>query len=118
MRFAGATYDPTSHYRAARVFDFFAEHGLTPETLRENYVRQTTLLAEALGARGRREEFGGFLALEVPEAEDVSRRLADAGVLTDSRGGWLRLGPAPYVTDDQLARAAELVAVAAGLTPA
>jgi kynureninase len=118
MRFAGATYDPTSHYRAARVFDFFAEHGLTPETLRENYVRQTTLLAEALGAPGRREEFGGFLALEVPEAEDVSRRLADAGVLTDSRGGWLRLGPAPYVTDDQLARAAELVAVAAGLTPA
>ena len=29
-RFAGATYDPTSHYRAAAVFDFFREHGLTP----------------------------------------------------------------------------------------
>ena len=52
MRFAGATYDPTSHYRAARVFDFFAEQGLTPSALRENYLRQTTMLADALGSRG------------------------------------------------------------------
>ena len=29
-RFAGSTYDPTSHYRAARVLDFFAREGLTP----------------------------------------------------------------------------------------
>jgi kynureninase len=112
MRFAGATYDPTSHYRAARVFDFFAERGLTPPALRENYLRQTALLAEALGVPGRREDFGGFLALEVPDAEEVSRRLAEDGVMTDSRGRYLRLGPAPYVSDDQLARAAELVAVA------
>jgi kynureninase len=110
MRFAGATYDPTSHYRAARVFDFFAERGLTPEALRENYLRQTTLLAEALGVPGRLEDFGGFLALEVPEAEHVSRRLAEDGVMTDSRGRYLRLGPAPYVTDNQLSRAAERVA--------
>jgi kynureninase len=117
MRFAGATYDPTSHYRAARVFDFFAERGLTPQALRESYLRQTTLLAETLGVPGRRDDYGGFLALEVPEAEDVSRRLREEGVLTDFRGRWLRLGPAPYLTDDQLDRAAELVAVAAGLTP-
>ena len=112
MRFAGATYDPTSHYRAARVFDFFAERGLTPPALRESYLRQTTLLAGAIGVPGRREDFGGFLALEVPDAEEVSRRLAEDGVMTDSRGRYLRLGPAPYVSDDQLARAAELVAVA------
>ena len=118
MRFAGATYDPTSHYRAARVFDFFAERGLTPEALRENYLRQTTLLAEALGVPGRRDEFGGFLALEVPEAEAAHRRLAAEGVLTDSRGRWLRLGPAPYLSDDQLAQAAERVAAAAAVTPA
>jgi kynureninase len=116
MRFAGATYDPTSHYRAARVFDFFAGRGLTPEALRENYLRQTTLLADALGLPERGDAFAGFLALEVPEAEDVSRRLREQGVLTDSRGRWLRLGPAPYLTDDQLARGAELVAVMAGLT--
>ena len=118
MRFAGATYDPTSHYRAARVLDFFVEQGLTPEALRENYLRQTTLLADALAVPGQREDFGGFLALEVPAAEEVSRRLAADGVLTDSRGRWLRLGPAPYVTDDQLARAAERIAAAAQLTPA
>jgi kynureninase len=111
MRFAGATYDPTSHYRAARVFDFFAEQSLTPTALRENYVRQTKLLAEALGVPGGREVFGGFLALDVQDAEEVSRRLADDGVMTDSRGHYLRLGPAPYLTDDNLARAAERVAV-------
>jgi kynureninase len=110
MRFAGATYDPTSHYRAARVFDFFAEHGLTPQALRANYLRQTTLLAEALGVPGQREDFGGFLALEVPDAEEDSRRLAEDGVMTDSRGRYLRLGPAPYVSDDQLVFAAERVA--------
>jgi kynureninase len=110
MRFAGATYDPTSHYRGARVFDFFAEQGLTPEALRANYLRQTTMLAEALGVPGQREDFGGFLALEVPDAEEVSRRLAEDGVMTDSRGRYLRFGPAPYLSDDQLVFAAERVA--------
>jgi kynureninase len=105
MRFAGATYDPTSHYRAARVFDFFAEQGLTPEALRANYLRQTTLLADALGVPGSREDHGGFLALDIPGAEQVSRSLLEAGVLTDSRGRHLRLGPAPYVTDEQLQEA-------------
>jgi kynureninase len=107
MRFAGATYDPTSHYRAARVFDFFVEQGLTPDALRESYLRQTTLLAQALGVGGSRDDYGGFLALEVPDAEDVSRRLLAAGVLTDSRGRYLRLGPAPYLSDEQLVAATE-----------
>ena len=65
MRFAGATYDPTSHYRAARIFDFFEQQGLTPSALRENYLRQTTLLAHALGVEGPREDYGGFVAVEV-----------------------------------------------------
>jgi kynureninase len=106
MRFAGATYDPTSHYRAARVFDFFAERGLTPNALRESYLRQTRLLAEALDVPGDRGDYGGFLALEVANAEDVSRRLARDGVMTDSRGDYLRLGPAPYLADAQLEAAA------------
>ena len=46
-RFAGATYDPTSHYRAAAVFDFFREHGLTPDLLREVSQHQVGLLARA-----------------------------------------------------------------------
>jgi kynureninase len=112
MRFAGSTYDPTSHYRAARVFDFFEEQGLTPERLRESYLAQTTLLAERFDAlalddvtRQRDiplEAFGGFLALESERAEELSRRLLDEGVVTDSRGRYLRLGPAPYHSDEQL----------------
>jgi kynureninase len=116
-RFAGSTYDPTSHYRAARVLDFFEEQGLTPERLRESYLQQTTLLAErfdALGlpgvARDREtplETFGGFLALESARAEELSRLLLEQGVVTDSRGRYLRLGPAPYHSDGQLEAAVE-----------
>jgi kynureninase len=114
MRFAGATYDPTSNYRAARVFDFFAEHGLTPEYLRESYLRQTTLLAEdfdklnipdevATRDRSRpRSAFGGFLAIQTPHAARWQEKLAERGVDTDSRGNNLRFGPAPYLRDDQL----------------
>jgi kynureninase len=114
-RFAGATYDPTSHYRAARVFDFFAEHELTPERLRESYLRQTTLLSRllrdlGLEADGEREPFGGFVAVELDDAEAVSARLAAEGVATDSRGRSLRLGPAPYLTDGQLEEAVERLA--------
>jgi kynureninase len=113
-RFAGSTYDPTSHYRAARVFDFFAERALTPELLRASYLHQTGLLAERFDALGAPEElltrdrsaplesFGGFLAVECPEAGAVARRLADDGVLVDARGRYFRLGPAPYLADDQL----------------
>ena len=51
-RFAGSTYDPTSNYRAARVFAFFEERGLTPELLRASYLHQTGLLAERFDALG------------------------------------------------------------------
>ena len=117
MRFAGSTYDPTSHYRAARVLDFFEEQQLTPERLRESYLQQTTLLAERFDELGlddvtrNREaplsDFGGFLALESERAEELSRRLLEAGVVTDSRGRYLRLGPAPYHSDEQLEAAVE-----------
>jgi kynureninase len=118
-RFAGSTYDPTSNYRAARVFDFFAERGLTPELLREISLHQTGLLAGLVDAlqvpdsvltRDRatpRKRFGGFLALESPHAEAIARELASKGVLTDARGRYLRLGPAPYLSDAQLEDAVE-----------
>nr|AKA59427.1 kynureninase [uncultured bacterium AR_412] len=115
-RFAGATYDPTSHYRAARVFDFFAEHGLTPDFLRKVALHQVGLLAssfDAIGApdnvisrdRISRENFGGFLALRSPHAQRLQAQLAERGVRADSRGEYLRLGPAPYVSDDQIREA-------------
>jgi kynureninase len=116
-RFAGSTYDPTSHYRAARVADFFAEQGLTDHRLREISLHQTTLLATAFDAldlpdttatRDRalpRTSYGGFLAIGTPHAARWQRSLKAAGVHTDNRGEHLRFGPAPYLADDQLREA-------------
>lgn len=113
-RFAGATYDPTSHYRAARVLDFFVERGLTPAFLSAVYRHQVGRLAtgfDALGlddrlvARDRAvplDRLGGFLALESPRAGDLRAALNARGVFCDHRGHRLRLGPAPYLSDAQL----------------
>ncbi len=112
-RFAGATYDPTSHYRAVEVFDFFAEHGLTPESLRELSQHQVGLLRrefDSLDADpaviSRSDvplaELGGFLVLDAPRADVLCRQLRRRGVHTDHRGAALRFGPAPYLSDTQL----------------
>jgi kynureninase len=119
MRFAGATFDPTSVYRAAAVFDYFRDRGLTPERLREVSQHQVRLLAErfdaldldpAVARRDRAvplDQVGGFLVLWSPRAGELSRRLKAEGVWTDARGDALRLGPAPYLSDAQLIDAVE-----------
>jgi kynureninase len=121
-QFAGATYDPTSHYRAVRVFDFFRERGLTPALLRQVSLHQIGLLASTFDAldldpavltRDRDfplTEVGGFLALRSPIAASLARSLHARGVWTDARGEVLRLGPAPYLSDRQLRDAMELLA--------
>jgi selenocysteine lyase/cysteine desulfurase len=113
-RFAGATYDPTSHYRGARVFRFFAEQGLTPEFLREVSRHQVGFLAEGFDklslpddviTRDREtplDRIGGFLSLKCADAGALQAALAERGVRTDSRGPYLRFGPAPYLSDEQL----------------
>lgn len=113
-RFAGATYDPTSHYRAAAVFDFFEQQGLAPRLLRDVSQHQVGLLAKLFDeldldpqmiARDRTvplERIGGFLALRSVHAAEIHRRLKERGVTSDYRGEILRLGPAPYLSDDQL----------------
>jgi kynureninase len=120
-RWAGSTYDPTSHYRAARVFDFFEEEGLSPALLRQISRHQIQLLAEQFDAldldpkilaRDRSvpmEAIGGFLALEGARAGDLCGRLRRRGVLTDFRGDLLRLGPAPYLSDEQLEASVEIL---------
>jgi kynureninase len=117
-RFAGSTYDPTSHYRAARVFEFFEQQGLTVAALTASYRRQRAVLASAFDAldapaalitRDRSipaSGFAGFLSLETPHAARLQQLLAERGVLTDSRGSHLRFGPAPYLSDAQLEEAA------------
>lgn len=122
-RFAGSTYDPTSHYRACAVSAFFAAQGLTLEALRASSLRQTGLiLGELEGVRGIEivtprapERRGGFVALRTPRASELVEALRARDVLTDSRGDVLRLGPAPYVLDAELRRAcAEVRALVAG----
>jgi kynureninase len=116
-RWAGATYDPTSHYRAARVFRFFEEEGLTPERLREIGLHQIQLLAAGFDAldldprlvnrdRSRPlDRTGGFLALRTSRAGEIAERLRERGVFTDTRGDLLRMGPAPYLADEQVVAA-------------
>jgi kynureninase len=113
-RFAGATYDPTSNYRAAAVFEFFQEQQLTAGILREVSQHQIGLLAAefdaldlnpAIVTRDRDaplSEVGGFLALRSPIATSLTKRLHARGVWTDARGEVFRLGPAPYLSDRQL----------------
>jgi kynureninase len=111
--FAGATYDPTSHYRAAAVFAFHQEQDLSAARLHEINRQQVALVkadVEALDVdpaallvepmpEARR---GGFLALRSPYASRLAESLRSEGVYTDARGQILRLGPAPYLHDRQL----------------
>ena len=124
-RFAGATYDPSSHYRAAAVFAFFERQGLTPELLRRVSQHQVGLLAGSFDALdldpavvGRDtsvslEGVGGFLALHSPHAEALRESLRARDVFVDHRGDILRLGPAPYLSDRQLCDAIEALGEAA-----
>ena len=120
-RWAGSTYDPVSHYRAARVFEFFAEQGLDATLLRAVSQHQVGRLAagfDALALEPARitrdrtvplERVGGFLALQTPHAAALSGALRQRDVWTDHRADILRLGPAPYLSEAQLAGAIEIL---------
>ena len=119
-RFAGATYDPTSHYRAAAVFGFHAAQRLTPEELRQISRHQVRLLKEAFEALDLDpavahvepvpdDRRAGFLAIRTARAADFVQGLRIRGVFTDARGDRLRLGPAPYVRDEQLRESVRLL---------
>ena len=66
-------------------------------------------------------EIGGFLVLRSPRAGEICRGLRERGVLADVRGDALRLGPAPYLSDEQLRSAmaalAETVTALTRATP-
>ena len=122
LAFAGATYDPVSHYRGAAVFEFQAEQGLTAERLRTINRQQVALLKSRIEALDLDEQVariepmpddrrGGFLAIRSSHATDLSRALRRHGVLADARGDVLRLGPAPYLADEQLRRAVDALGV-------
>ena len=108
-RFAGATFDPTSIYRAHAVLDHFEAFVLDPARLRRISQRQTARIVErALEADLRvdssldSERRGGFVALRVDHADAVVAALRRRGVFVDARGGRVRVGPAPYLVDDEI----------------
>lgn len=116
--FAGATYDPVSHYRAAAVFAFHAAHGMTVERLRALSRQQTALVAEGLQRLDvdpavarlvpvKPEGRAGFVAVHVRDAVAAARALRSRGIFVDARGEMLRIGPAPYVTGDQIETAVQ-----------
>ena len=125
QRFAGATYDPSSNYRAARVARFFADEGLTPAVLHASYRHQRAVLTAAFDALDLPDDvvtrdrdtpagsFAGFLALRSPSAGRLRELLRSRGVMTDSRGEILRLGPAPYLSDAQIQAAVSALGEAA-----
>ena len=119
--FTGATYDPASNYRAARVFSFFEEMNLTPEFLREVSQHQIKLLIDEFDSldanpliikRDRSinlENIAGFLVLYTEQAELIYSKLKEQNVWTDYRGNVLRLGPAPYLSDSQIKDSIQLL---------
>jgi selenocysteine lyase/cysteine desulfurase len=129
-RFAGGTYDPASNYRAARVFRYFAERGLSTELLRSSYQHQVGLLARRFDeldlppevvTRDRSapiDGIAGFLAVRSPRAGELKTLLWERGMYTDSRGQYLRLGPAPYLSDAQIEEAIDLLRQVASQLPA
>ncbi len=119
-RFAGSTYDPTAHYRAAAVLAFHARLELTAVRLRAISQYQVALLerhvraldldpTDAAVVELPPERRAGFLAIQTPHAAAAVRALRGRHVFADARGTVLRLGPAPYVSDTQLQAAVEVL---------
>ena len=119
--FAGATYDPASNYRGARVFKFFEEMNLTPELLREISRHQIRTMIEEFDmldldpeiirrdTNVSRENIAGFLVLNTEYAGKISDKLKEKDVWTDYRGNILRFGPAPYISDSQIKDAMKIL---------
>lgn len=128
-RFAGATYDPVSHYRAAAVFEFHRSQGMTPDLLREVNQHQIGLLIQGIERLDMPPSLAaiepmpldrraGFLALRSPIAAQLHGDLRKREVRTDYRGDVLRIGPAPYLTDEQLREFIARLAEVANQRPA
>lgn len=119
--FAGSTFDPASFYRAVAVTRFARGQGLTLDALRALSLRQTARILEAaqrvpgVTVATPREDArrGGFVALRTERAPAIVAALRREGIYVDARGPMLRLGPAPYVTDDELDAAMAAIATLA-----
>lgn len=112
LRFDGSTMDALPYFRACQVFSYFRRMKLTAEFLHDVNLHQVELLTKTFTSfdfdpkvirlSTEVEYMGGFVAFETDHAQELSERLRDVGVHTDFRRRWLRMGPAPYLNDEQL----------------
>ena len=107
-RFLTGTPNVPALYAGTAGYDVIEEVGVA--AIRENSVRQTSLLIALLDERGldvasprdpaRR---GGTVSVRVPDFEAVHRELAERQILCDFRPETgIRLGPHFFTTDDEL----------------
>lgn len=113
-RFKGSTFDASPFYRAAAVLDHFDRHGLSVDRLRAISLRQTSRILEKLREAGAEaaglsiasstddSRRGGFVALRFARPQELVTALRRAGVFVDARGDIVRLGPAPYLLDEEI----------------
>ena len=100
-------------FRARAVLAHWERFGLGVTELRQISSRQTariiarldeTALGGDLVSSRDSERRAGFVTLRVNRAKDVVVALRERGVYADARGDLLRLGPAPYLLDEEIDR--------------
>jgi kynureninase len=107
-RFLTGTPNVPAHYAGTAGYDLVEEVGV--ERIRENSLRQTSLLIELADAAGfdvrsprDPERRGGTVTVHVPEFPAVHRELGERGVICDFRpDAGIRLGPHFFTSDDEL----------------
>jgi selenocysteine lyase/cysteine desulfurase len=121
-RFAGATFEASAFYRARAVLGHWRELGLGVAELRAISLAQTRRVIDGLRdlrAIGSSLELvssdddarrGAFVSLRHARAGALCQALREHGVWLDSRGELLRVGPAPYLYDEEIDRALALIA--------
>jgi selenocysteine lyase/cysteine desulfurase len=118
-RFSGSTFDPSCIYRAEAGLGHWERFGLDVPRLRAISTRQTSRIIDGLDAQGLGPSVvsdrdparrGGFVSIRHANAAHVAECLVARGVFVDARGDLLRLGPAPYLTDDEIDRGVDAVA--------
>lgn len=112
-RFFGSSRDGLPWFRAMKSFEFFKKHEMDPDWLFDVNHHQLNYLATQFAEQELPESIismpvdveymGGFLGLTSPYAEEICGHMRDRGVHSDFCRDWLRLGPAPYLSDEHLA---------------
>lgn len=114
-RFAGATFDPSGIYRMDAVLEWLESNEVGPRQIHQHVRRLQDLFLDTVerlpGTLVPSPDFdrGNFLTFESELAGDQYRALHDKGVVTDYRGGRLRIGFGIYHSEHDVERLAQIV---------